>query len=296
VKANKVVKYVLEDPKIGLYYKPGLEWPTQPGQQMIICVAPVSDASHGNEEVYIDEWEVREAFRSQGAKMVFLASRDTIEQGEARVHVLSYNSIIQPRVVNSTIKAETYQLSTVVESADLIRAAIADAHGRLDHQNWESSAAAFMMSVWFTDCKSCHDTLQKPVAKSVDKRLGIELASLRQHLWRDSGSHIPDRRLLESKPPNPSDILKWIDTNVMVVDCLTKAMREDFLLQVLRTNVWNFVQTEEAKEIKARKQAQRSQSKREKRNTTHVTFDDEVHDSEPEHDDEAPDSEPEQDP
>ena len=192
VEANKVVKHVLEDPKAGLTYRPGLEWPTQPGEQLRICVAAVSDASHGNEEVYIDEWEIREPFRSQGAKQVFLASTALIDQAEGQVHLLSFASTIQPRVVNSTIKAETYQLSLVVEAADLIRAAIADARGRLDDRQWETSAASSMKSVWFTDCKSCFDTLQKPIAKTVDKRLGIELASLRQHLWRDSGSHIPD--------------------------------------------------------------------------------------------------------
>ena len=50
---------------------------------------------------------------------------------EAFVHLISFQSVIQPRVVNSTIKAETYQLSAVVESADVLRAAIADWPGSL---------------------------------------------------------------------------------------------------------------------------------------------------------------------
>ena len=47
----------------------------------------------------------------------------------------------------------------------------------------------------------------------------------------------------------------------MVADCLTKLMREDFLMQVLNSNVWNFKQTEEAKAIKHRKSAQRRAKK-----------------------------------
>ena len=48
-----------------------------------------------------------------------------------QVHVLSYSGAMQPRVVNSAIEAETYQLSAVVESGESIQAAAADAQGRL---------------------------------------------------------------------------------------------------------------------------------------------------------------------
>ena len=247
----------------------------------------MSDASHGNEEVWIDEWEVREPFRSQGAKMIFFADTQILQELEAHVHVISFASTIQPRVVNSAIKAETYQLSHVVEGADLLRAAIADLHGALDHCSWETSAAGFIRCKWFTDCKSGYDTLQKPIAKSVDKRLGMELASLRQHLWRDSGSHMPHPRMLEEQPKNPSDVLVWIDTSVMVCDCLTKNMRDEYMMKVLDGNHWNFEQTAEAKEVKAKKQLQRSVSKKQKQMLN-------IYDSEPERD-EVKHSDPEAD-
>ena len=75
---------------------------------------------------------------------------------------------------------------------------------------------------------------------------------------------MPDKRMLELKPPNPSDIIRWIDTLVMVADCLTKAMRDDYLKSVLETNTWNFVQTAEAKAIKTRKSEQRARKRDEK--------------------------------
>ena len=146
---------------------------------------------------------------------------------------------------------------------DLIRAAIADMHGRLDYDKWETSAAAFMKSVWFTDCKSCYDTLQKPIAKTIDKRLGIELAALRQSLWRNAGTQKPEFRTLEEKPKEPTDTIRWIDTTVMVGDCLTKQMKDTYLNDVITNNWWDFTQTEEAKAIKARKQAQRSKASKE---------------------------------
>ena len=75
---------------------------------------------------------------------------------------------------------------------------------------------------------------------------------------------MPDKRMLELKPPKPSDTIRWIDTLVMVADCLTKAMRDDYLTSVLETNVWNFVQTEEAKAIKTRKSEQRARKRDQK--------------------------------
>ena len=180
-----------------------------------------------------------------------------LEGDEAQVHLVSFASTVQKRVVSSTMKAESYQLTDVVEAADLIRAAIADAHGQLDRDNWESSAASWCKSLWLTDCKSCHDSLQKPVAKGIDKRLGIELASLRQYLWRRRFQPLPDRRLLDTLPvySERTDLCRWIDTTVMSCDCLTKDMPEDYLMEILETNIWNIAQTEEAKAIKARKAA-----------------------------------------
>ena len=70
-----------------------------------------------------------------------------------------------------------------------------------------------------------------------------------------------DRRTLDEKAKNPTDVLKWIRNIVMVTDCLTKAIREDLLRRVLDTNYRNYEQTDDAEAIKARKQAQRSMMK-----------------------------------
>ena len=52
-----------------------------------------------------------------------------------------------------------------------------------------------------------------------------------------------------------TDKCRWIDTTVMSCDCLTKSMPEDFLMNILDTNVWNVAQTTEAKAVKLRKAA-----------------------------------------
>ena len=150
---------------------------------MEICTASVGDASHGSEEEYLPEEDEREAFRSQGGKLNFLADTEMLTSTSASLHLISYNSSVVRRVCNSTLKAETYNLQSTVENGDLVRAAFADLHGVLDRRHWEASAASYCKHVWFTDCKSCFDTLQKPVpSKGLDKRIGKELAALRQCL------------------------------------------------------------------------------------------------------------------
>ncbi len=180
LKCNKCARYVKETKDVGLTYKTGVHWPSRVGEKMELCIAAVSDASHGNEFEHPDDWELRESFRSQGAKVILLTNTNAIDEEDVRCRLISLSITVQQRVVNSTIKSETDQLSGVVESADLIRAAIADLHGALDRKHWETTAAKFMKSVWFTDCRSAYETLQKPVAKTVDRRLGVEVASLRQ--------------------------------------------------------------------------------------------------------------------
>jgi hypothetical protein len=278
LRANKIVHYVTETAKRGLVYRPGLKWPspgdgrkysrhskdgdaadasTSSGHADLpdICIIACSDASHGGEDEWLDEWQEREPFRSQGAKLIFIADAAILDGEEAQVHLVSYASTICKRVVSSTMKAESYQLTEVVEAADLIRAALCDAHGSLDAARWEQSAASWCKSLWITDCKSAESTLHKPIARGIDKRLGIELASLRQFLWRRRFNALPDRRLLEELPTDEerTDFCRWIDTTVMACDCLTKEMSEDFLQEIIETNIWNMAQTALAKSIKVRK-------------------------------------------
>ena len=114
--ANKIVRHVQEDPTTGLLFRPGLTWKEHRDAEVEICVVAVSDASHGSEHEFLDLWKVREPFRSQGGSLVFIADRRAETEDECRLHLVSFKSTVQKRVVNSTIKAETYQLSDTVEA------------------------------------------------------------------------------------------------------------------------------------------------------------------------------------
>ena len=126
-----------------------------------------------------------EYHRSQGARMIFVAT-PSLDKGS--VHPIAWASNIARRVCRSTIQAEAYTLQAGVEDGDVLRAAVADLFGALDLKRWEASAAKFMRQIWFTDCKSLEETLKNPkCSKHSDKRLSIEIAFLRQDLWRKKG-------------------------------------------------------------------------------------------------------------
>ena len=74
-----------------------------------------------------------------------------------------------------------------------------------------------------TDCRSLADHVnQEILARTTDKRLGIELSAIHEGLWVDG------RRTWGG------DKLEWISTHTMPADCLTKSVKPDLLLRILR--------------------------------------------------------------
>ena len=119
LKANTLVQHVLDSPDVGMVYRPGLQWPKPaapngdprtssrdtrdastssehtPVTSPYICIIACSDASHGGEDEWLDDWQEREPFRSQGAKLIFISSRSIIDTDQAQVHLVSFASTIQ---------------------------------------------------------------------------------------------------------------------------------------------------------------------------------------------------------
>ena len=69
-----------------------------------------------------------------------------------------------------------------------------------------------------------------------------ELASLRQNLWRTKGEAIGDSRLCDTLPVDATDTVRWIDTDVMIADPLTKLMDPAKLIHVMRTGTYDIAQ------------------------------------------------------
>ena len=116
---------------------------------------------------------------------------------------------------------------------------VTDLFGKLDLKRWQATSAEFIRQVWMTDCKSLEEALQNPkCAEHSDKRLSIEIASLRQDLWRKKGDETGDLYEEDCKPKDKdlADKVRWIDTDVMVADPLTTLMEPTKLVHVLETN------------------------------------------------------------
>ena len=231
--ANKAVDFAIATAERGLTFKSGtVKW-----GEMISLV--ITDASHANEseEMIVAGKKSLEPHRSQGARMVFLASKEIWDGDSGHIHPISYSSTIVRRVCRSTIQAEAYTLQAGVEEGDRIRAAIADLYGVLDLKKWEASSASFMQQLWMTDCRSLSDTMMNPKCqKHSDKRLSIEIAALRQSLWRRKGEAKGDPQYEDTVPNNPTDKIRWIDTDVMIADPLTKLMESTKLSEAIETN------------------------------------------------------------
>ena len=84
----------------------------------------------------------------------------------------------------------------------------------------------------FTDCRSLADHLAAEIPTRVqDKRLDIELTAIHGNLWHDS-------QKTRTSMQNGGDCLEWISTATMISDCLTTSMKPDFMLRVLKDNLY----------------------------------------------------------
>ncbi|CAE7692632.1 RE1 [Symbiodinium sp. CCMP2592] len=266
--ANKAVEYAISTYDRGLVFKSGLlDWKT-PGALLSLVI---TDASHANEseEMIINEMTSVEGHRSQGARMVFLTDGALWKGNKGSIHPILWASNLVRRVCRSTIQAEAYTLQAGVEDGDVLRAAVTDIFGCLDMKRWEATSAKFVKQIWMTDCKSLELTLSNPKCnKHSDKRLSIEIASLRQELWRKAGEKAGDPFYDDYKPADDqlTDIVRWIDTDVMIADPLTKVMEPVKLVEALKTNTLDVEQPLESVVKKRAKQLQRRSTKKEEDN------------------------------
>ena len=144
---------------------------------------------------------------------------------------MSWKSGLIKRTCRSTFRAETHGMIYAKETSDNIRAIITDMRGKFCREDWESKCAQEIANVWLTDCQSLHDYLINPVAAgSEDKRLEIDLESLREPLWE-----YPSGKPKDDLHDQQTDKPRWIDTSAMICDPLTKTGPTGFAERLRRT-------------------------------------------------------------
>ena len=216
--ANKVVEQAVTNFKCGLHFKSGLF------QFRTSHLITMTDASWAGDTEIVNN--IPQAHRSQAARLVLLAGPEAMTGIEIDFHPIAYGSTLIRRQCRSTLHAETQSLQQGVEESWKIRAALAEMHGISLKPDWQSASAESRKNVWLTDCRSLSDHLTSPtLGKVTDKRLAIDLSSLRQDLWDSKGEPVDalSDELCHDK-------IRWIDTSTMLVDCLTKAMTSHELM------------------------------------------------------------------
>ena len=236
--ADKLLQEAKESSGDGLFFKSGLF--TWNKMEMLTII----DASFGNES----------NFPSQKGRMTLLTGLESFDKNGMGVRLIGCSSTITGTVCRSILQAETYALSDGVEESMRLRAALADADGVFLRTDWEYLTARFMRNVWMTDCNSLNDHLRNPTfTKCSDKRLGIDVAALRQMVWLTPDGELPEKIGLDQP-----DMVRWIDTSCMVADCLTKRMRSDRLSECLRSCWLDLIPTDESVLCKMKKQKGRT--------------------------------------
>ena len=118
-----------------------------------------------------------------------------------------------------------------------------------------SANLPFMRNVWSVNCNSLSDHFCNPTfTKCSDKRLGIDLASLRLMVWLTT----PDGELRDEIGSDQPDMVGWIDMSCMVADCLTKRMRSNRLSECLRSCWLDLLPIDESDLCKMKKQKGRA--------------------------------------
>jgi len=234
--ANKTVADAKEFSNHGIFYKAG-------ALDFNECISrTISDASWSNEKQLVKG--KLEPLRSQRARMTVLAHKDFLKGMETQFYPIAWQSTIVKSVCQSTLQAESYGMTAAVEEG---------ARGLLDRRKWETSSRQQMQDLWLTDCKSLEDhLLSDSLTKTDDKRLSVDIAALRQLIWQNAQEE--DQEELNTELP---DQIRWIDTSKMLVDCLTKDMKSNYLRETLKSGVYNIVPTAESEVTKLAKQMYR---------------------------------------
>ena len=83
---------------------------------------------------------------------------------------------------------------------------------------------------------------------------------MRQSLWRERGQSIGDPTVQDEMPTHPTDVVRWIDTDVMLAGPLTKQMEASKLVEAMDSNTWNIRQPIESVIKQRAKQLARSKN------------------------------------
>lgn len=160
-----------------------------------------SDAAFGNAK----------AGATQAGYVISFTHQDMNEGKECAWTPAFWKSSRLPRVVSSTLSAEAQSMSCASSMCEWLNLFVSEAldGSRFSPTFWNSSSRRLVMVL--TDCKSLYDHLLSPSSPTLDdRRTAIDIVILRDSIARMQAT------------------LRWIPTDRMIADALTKESPEAF--------------------------------------------------------------------
>lgn len=230
VSANRLLHFALETKERGIFYASGV---MDFDDAMILSI---NDASHAASYDINNNGEPM-GHRSQSGRILALVRKDFIKTGDEVIHMLQWTSTVIKRVCRSTLQAETLSMQLGSEESEHLRQLLYVMKNLAKSDRSKENLIAAMDGttvMWCTDCRSLSDHLVNPgVSEVSDKRLAIDLTSLRQDLWRVPGESVGNPTYTDALPEGRSTLCSWISTKTMAADGLTKAMRCEQLQRMM---------------------------------------------------------------
>ena len=156
------------------------------------------------------------------------------------------------RKVASTLAAEANGASLAYDRSMYVRALCAEIEQGLysnltlgSDNTWKTACAKVPFCLG-TDCKSLYDTAIKPASTTKDKRVALDLLDVREGV------------------ETYGDQIRWVPTDHMLVDCLTKAMHPSLLNRYMTDYMYSFKYDQELQNTK-RAAAKERKKEREER-------------------------------
>ena len=135
--------------------------------------------------------------------------------GETKVHLLDWSSTKIHRKVKSTLAAEAAGASRGYDRVTYCRALIAELEFGSRQGHWTKNAAKIPCGI-ATDCRSLYDLCNNLVGLPDERRVALDLLDVKEGLEENQ------------------DQIRWVPTEHMLANGLTKKMPPDFLLAFLK--------------------------------------------------------------
>ena len=138
----------------------------------------------------------------------------------AQTHLIEWHSGKIQRKVASTLASEANAASQAYDRAMWARAIMYEIEQGKD-SHWEDMCKKIPFCLG-TDCKSLYDNIIKPSSTTKEKRVALDLLDVREGIER------------------MGDQIRWVPTDHMLVDSLTKCMNPALLLKYLADYTYSF--------------------------------------------------------